>query len=212
MPCTPMRTKRNRKLKRLNRHSPPPLPPSSGDSSDYLPVNLKQIFEQHFQKRKKKKKKKRRIFLNRQSVLSLNIRKQRLKHKGLCFPFATPKYLTFKMYFPYEQSVVGGFLQYVKNLKCNRSLKESLKNMGQDDELEDEMIDMRKYKYLDDDGSISPISEPGENTDCEQEEVNAYDAKVVENSTFILNCNVPSKKNWCIKKKKRKPKKSQRKH
>lgn len=60
-----------------------------------------------------------------------------------------------------QQFVLGGFLNHIKNLKYERSLKESLKDMNVDEDLENEDFQMRKYSYMDEDGPLSPISESG---------------------------------------------------
>lgn len=70
--------------------------------------------------------------------------------------------------------------------------------MNVDEDLENEDFQMRKYSYMDEDGPLSPISESGENNNEDEGE---EEVQIVENSTFILDCQVPSKKNWHIAKK-----------
>lgn len=52
-----------------------------------------------------------------------------------------------------------GFFNYLERLKYEYHLKESLKQMNVGEDLEKEDLDSRRYKYLDDDGPISPIEE-----------------------------------------------------
>ncbi|XP_077152564.1 TATA box-binding protein-associated factor RNA polymerase I subunit D isoform X2 [Ranitomeya variabilis] len=212
--CAPTRTTR--------RHNITPLSSTTSDdssdsdlSSRNLPLSqqiaeyLKNPFRRHSkrkrQKSKKKKKKKRpakqskspRVTARRPFYsIPLEERKRRLIDKGIPFPCAPLKYLPFKQYFEYEQHVLGGFLNHIKDLKYENTLKSSLKDMSVDEDGESEDFQMRKYSYLDEDGSLSPISEPGENLEGDEAE---EEVKVVENSEFILDCQVPSKKMWQIK-------------
>lgn len=52
-----------------------------------------------------------------------------------------------------------GFFNYLEKLKYEYYLKESLKQMNVGEDLEKEDFDSRRYKYLDDDGALSPIEE-----------------------------------------------------
>ncbi|XP_044143709.1 TATA box-binding protein-associated factor RNA polymerase I subunit D [Bufo gargarizans] len=135
---------------------------------------------------------------HKQYSVPLEERRHRLFDKGIKFPFTPLKYLPLKLYFTYEQFVLGGFLNRVKKLKYERSLKQSLKNIEEDENLKNENFGIREYSYLDEDESLSPISDPGENLNEDEAE---EEVKVVENSAFIVNCQVPSKKNWQRKKK-----------
>ncbi|XP_073521254.1 TATA box-binding protein-associated factor RNA polymerase I subunit D [Phyllobates terribilis] len=128
--------------------------------------------------------------------IPLEERKRRMIDKGIPFPCTPSKYLPFKQYFAYEQLVLGGFLNHIKDLKYENTLKRSLKDMNVDGDGESEDFEMRKYSYMDEDGSLSPISEPGENL---EEDEAVEEVKVVETSEFILDCQVPSKKKWQIK-------------
>ncbi|XP_075051104.1 TATA box-binding protein-associated factor RNA polymerase I subunit D [Mixophyes fleayi] len=212
--CTPTRLKRTRGRGRP--YSQPALLFSSDDTSDdELPpkkLNVKEIFENHFRRkrryRKRKTKRKKYLVPGKQVTkkksrysISFEQRRRRLLHKGIRFPFRTLKYLPFRLCYAYEQFVLGGFLNYVKNLKFERCLQESLKNKDMTDDLEDVDLEMRKYSYMDDDGPISPISEPGENVNCQEDETEDPDVKIVENGSFILDCRVPSKRHWQVKKK-----------
>ncbi|XP_075446073.1 TATA box-binding protein-associated factor RNA polymerase I subunit D isoform X2 [Ascaphus truei] len=217
--CSPTRTTRKRGPERPH-HPTSPLASSSEDSSDYEPrpkkLSLKEIFDQHFNKKTKKKKKKKKKWKKKKKRLateknsrkplpsvSLEEKRRRRIHRGIQFPFTANKYLPLTTYFAYEQSVFGGFLKHLKKLKCENHLETSLRNMDAGTDLDNENLETRRYKYMDDEGPISPISEPDETiTNCDQDEPQDYDAKIVENSSFILNCQVPSKENWCKKKRK----------
>ncbi|XP_069613535.1 TATA box-binding protein-associated factor RNA polymerase I subunit D isoform X2 [Ranitomeya imitator] len=210
--CAPTRTRRRQTITPLSSTT-------SDDSSDsdlssrnlslsqqiaeYLKNPFRRRSKRKRQKSKKKKKKRpakqsksprvtaRRPFYS----IPLEERKRRLIDKGIPFPCAPLKYLPFKQYFEYEQHVLGGFLNHIKDLKYENTLKSSLKDMNVDEDGESEDFQMRKYSYLDEDGSLSPISEPGENLEGDEAE---EEVKVVENSEFILDCQVPSKKKWQI--------------
>ncbi|XP_063776405.1 TATA box-binding protein-associated factor RNA polymerase I subunit D isoform X2 [Pseudophryne corroboree] len=173
--CKPTRSKRIRGGVKPN--AQPALNSTSSDSSDYtLPpkkLTVKEIVQNHFRKKKRGKHKsgpsgKRKKQVNKRKAKSIIFLKQRRKrtwlHRGIRFPFTSWKYLPFSLYFPYEQFVFGGFLNYIKNLKFERHLQNSLKNMVLNKELDNRDIEMRKYSYLDDDGPISPISESGKTT------------------------------------------------
>ncbi|XP_075709008.1 TATA box-binding protein-associated factor RNA polymerase I subunit D [Rhinoderma darwinii] len=194
---------------------------TSDDSSDFdiaprnftLNQEIQEYLKNPFRKGKRQRKKKRNRFLVRrkwprrvtkskpQHFITLAERRRRPIDREIKFPFTPYKCLPFTLYFSNEQYVLGGFLNHIKNLKYERTLKSSLKEMEMDEEMENENFQMRKYSYLDEDGPLSPISEPGENLNEEEAE---EEVKVVENSTFILNCQVPSKKNWQEKKTKEK--------
>uniref|UniRef100_A0A8C5LJ20 TATA box-binding protein-associated factor RNA polymerase I subunit D n=1 Tax=Leptobrachium leishanense TaxID=445787 RepID=A0A8C5LJ20_9ANUR len=200
--CTPSRTKRVRHSTRL--HS------TSDDSSDYHPIprklTLKEIFQNHFGKKKRrsgkrsKYKRSKYVPCQKKPLKNRLAYRKRLWHRGIRFPFSFRKHLSFRENFAYEQFVVGGFLRHMENLKYEHSLHKSLKNMDAADDMENESLTMRKYKYLDDEGPLSPISEPDENVNCDQEEETENDAKIVENDCFILNCTVPNTKEWQKKK------------
>ncbi|XP_077338437.1 TATA box-binding protein-associated factor RNA polymerase I subunit D [Lithobates pipiens] len=210
--CTPTRTQLVRRCKNLNST---PIQNTDSESSDYEPpprkLTLKEIFDNHFRKKRKYKKKKsknRKRYLcsekkpprkvkKRKSVYSIpaSQRKSRLLHCGIRFPFASKKYLSLKLCFAYEQYVLGGFLNYVKNIKYENHLQKSLLDMNVGGDLEEGSLEARKFKYLDDEGPLSPISESGESDECETQ---YCDAKIVDNSSFILDCRIPSKEQWKI--------------
>ncbi|XP_053310903.1 TATA box-binding protein-associated factor RNA polymerase I subunit D [Spea bombifrons] len=206
--CTPTRTQRRAA------RSYSPLTPSD-DSSDYEPIpkklTVREIVQNYFQKKKRKRKKKKKKQTRKPAIktreknpykkrpISLEERKRRLRHKGIEFPFRNPKFLPFKMYYTYEKFVVGAFLHYLEILKSENHLLESLKKMNASDHLSNESFEMQRYKYLDDDGPISPISESAENVNCDQEP-EEYDAQIVENNCFVLSSKVPNDNDWCITK------------
>lgn len=214
--CAPTRTGRLQRSKGQTLSSLSPInviPDNSSDLSQGIEEYLKNPFgkwgEQKKKKIKKKKTKKKRYLVTSKRSwramkrkprysIPMEERGRRLLDQGIQFPFTPLKYLPLKQYFPYEQFVLGGFLNHIKNLKYERSLKESLKDMNVDEDLENEDFQMRKYSYMDEDGPLSPISESGENNNEDEGE---EEVQIVENSTFILDCQVPSKKNWHIAKK-----------
>nr|ACO52037.1 JOSD3 [Aquarana catesbeiana] len=211
--CTPTRTQLARRCKKLNST---PIQNTDSESSDYEPpprkLTLKEIFDNHFRKKRKykrkKKPKKRNLYLcsekkqprkvkKRKPVYSISAsqRKSRLLHCGIRFPFASKKYLSLKLCFAYEQYVLGGFLNYVKNIKYENHLQKSLLDMSVGGELEEGSLEARKFKYLDDEEPLSPIFESGESDECETQ---YCDAKIVDTSSFILDCRIPSKEQWKI--------------
>ncbi|XP_063313468.1 TATA box-binding protein-associated factor RNA polymerase I subunit D [Pelobates fuscus] len=166
---------------------------SSDDSSDYVPptkkLTLHEIFQKHFGKRKRKIGKAGKYRPQpRKTPKNKKAYRKRMLHKGIKFPFKHRKHLSFRMSFAYEQFVLGGFLHHVEKLKSERSLHNSLKSMNVTEDLDDDSFAFRKYKYLDDEGPISPISEPDENANCDQEEPEEDDARIVDNNCFILSC------------------------
>ncbi|XP_072272012.1 TATA box-binding protein-associated factor RNA polymerase I subunit D [Pyxicephalus adspersus] len=208
--CKPTQTQRKRKL-------PTIYNTDSDESSDIQPpprkLTLKEIFDNHFRKKvkrkKKKKKKKTNPYLrkkrgpgehrNRKPFYSISLeeRRRRLLHRR--FPFASKKHTSLNQYFKYEQHVLGGFLNCVKQVKYEKHFQQSLMNIDvnlKSEELEEESLETRKFKYLDEDDPLSPISESGNNEDNDTE---PCDAQIVENHTFILNSRIPKKKLWKIK-------------
>lgn len=217
--CAPTRTGRLQRSKGQALQSLSAINLTSDDSSDSDFTPLTQKIADYLKnpyckwgKQKKKKTRKNRFLVRRKGLqrgtkrkpkysIPLEERKRRMLDKGIQFPFTPFKYLPFNLYFPYEQFVLGGFLNHITNIKSERSLKESLKDMNMNEDLENEDFQIRKYSYLDEDGPISPISEPGENINEDEAE---EEVKIVENSAFILDCQVPSKKKWHIVKKRKK--------
>ncbi|KFO80229.1 TATA box-binding protein-associated factor RNA polymerase I subunit D, partial [Cuculus canorus] len=89
--------------------------------------------------------------------------KRRLQHRGVQFPFVEKhygkKHIPFRMVLGYEQAAIKGYLQYVEMLKYEEHLKKALKTLQANEDLERECLAVRKHKYLDDEGPISPIQE-----------------------------------------------------
>lgn len=181
---------------------------SSSDSSiEPRPLTLKAIFER-FKKKKPKKRKKRKYKptgrpkgtpKGRKTSRS-QISKKQLKVKRPQFPFIESengrKPLPWRKILTFEQAVARGFFNYLEKLKYEYHLKESLNQMNVGEDLEKEDLDSRRYKYLDDDGSISPIEESAEEdevaTDLKRDEC---DIKLVENNYFIISSELPKKMN-----------------
>nr|XP_045002114.1 TATA box-binding protein-associated factor RNA polymerase I subunit D isoform X2 [Jaculus jaculus]XP_045002115.1 TATA box-binding protein-associated factor RNA polymerase I subunit D isoform X2 [Jaculus jaculus]XP_045002116.1 TATA box-binding protein-associated factor RNA polymerase I subunit D isoform X2 [Jaculus jaculus] len=147
---------------------------SSSDSSlEPRPLTLKAIFERFKKKKKKTKKRKYKPKLRprgrpegSRNTRKSQINRKQIKDKELMFPFLQPesekKPLPWRKILTYEQAVARGFFNHIEKLKYEHHLKESLKQMDVGDDLEKEDLDSRRYKYLDDDGSISPIEELAE--------------------------------------------------
>ncbi|NXQ38258.1 TAF1D polymerase, partial [Catharus fuscescens] len=146
-------------------------------------LNLKAIFAYHFRGRKfkaaahrkykiypqkyKKKEKKdegTRMPMGRPPLTaSPQEQKRRLLDRGLQFPFVEKhygeKHIPLKMVLGYEQAAAKGYFKYIEVLKYEDHLKKALKTLQASDDLEKECMVFRKYKYLDDEGPISPIRE-----------------------------------------------------
>lgn len=152
---------------------------SSSDSSlEPRPLTLKAIFERFKKKKwKKRKKRKKRKYdpelrprgrpkgtSGTRNTRRSQIDAKQIKDKGTGFPFLESesgrKHLPWKKILTYEQAVARGFFHHIEKLKCEHHLKESLKQMHAGEDLEKEDLDSRRHKYMDDDGSLSPIEEP----------------------------------------------------
>ncbi|NXV10123.1 TAF1D polymerase, partial [Cettia cetti] len=144
--------------------------------------NLKAIFAYHFRGRKFKaaahrkykiharKKKKKKKYESTQIptgrpplTASPQEQKRRLLDRGFQFPFVEKhygeKHIPLKMVLGYEQAAAKGYFNYIKLLKYEEHLKKALKALQAGDDLEKECVVLRKHKYLDDEGPISPIQE-----------------------------------------------------
>ncbi|XP_078535538.1 TATA box-binding protein-associated factor RNA polymerase I subunit D [Lissotriton helveticus] len=188
---------------------------SSDSSSGPAPrFNLHQIFERRRRRRERRQGKYEAKKICRKLVkptlqlpseaIPLPRRQRRWKDETSTFPFLNKKDLPLKMIFTHEQGSLWGFLHQMKKLKCERHLQASLQNLNVSNESEGEHEDNRGYSYLDDDGPISPITELNEDQRCDDEDLpEKYDAKIVDNSCFILNWNPPAKKKQSKKKKKK---------
>ncbi|KAM7066034.1 TATA box-binding protein-associated factor RNA polymerase I subunit D [Acridotheres tristis] len=125
--------------------------------------------------------------------------KRRLLDRGFHFPFVEKhygeKHVPLKMVIDYEQAAAKGYFKYIEVLKYEDHLKKALETLQASDDLEKECLVFRKHKYLDDEGPISPIQETGDDEDSLNSDTQEqFDARVVENSSFILSSTVPSKK------------------
>ncbi|XP_039574489.1 TATA box-binding protein-associated factor RNA polymerase I subunit D [Passer montanus] len=181
-------------------------------------LNLKAIFAYHFRgrkfraaahrrykkntwKSKKKKYESTHMPTGRPPLTaSPQEQKRRLLDRGFQFPFVEKhygkKHIPLKMVLGYEQAAAKGYFKYIEVLKYEEHLKKALKALQASDDLEKECMVLRKHKYLDDEGPISPIQETD---DDDEESLNSdtqeqLDARVVENSSFILSSTIPSKK------------------
>lgn len=82
-----------------------------------------------------------------------------------------------------------GFFNYLEKLKYEYYLKESLKQMNVAEDLEKDDLDSRRYRYLDDDGSLSPIEESAaEEETAANLEHDECDIKLVVSDIFIPFC------------------------
>lgn len=202
VPHSPKRSQRNTIRKFV--HSPESVEArdSSSDSSfEPRPLTLKAIFERLKKKKYKKRKYKptgrpRGRPEGRKNTRKSQINKQ-FKDKGPGFPFLESengrKSLPWRKILSFEQAVARGFFNYLEKLKYEYHLKESLKQMNVGEDLEKEDLDSRRYKYLDDDGSLSPIEESaGEDevaTNLEHDD--ECDIKLVADNYFIISSEFP---------------------
>ncbi|XP_042636505.1 TATA box-binding protein-associated factor RNA polymerase I subunit D [Orycteropus afer afer] len=206
VPCSPEQKQEN--PVRTFVHLPESVQARDSSSDSYLeprPLTLKAIFERFKKKKRKKKRKYKRTGRPRgrpkgsRSTKRSQIDKKQLKDKGPRFPFLESEHgrnpLPWKKILTFEQAVARGFFKYIEKLKYEYHLKESLKQMNVGEELENNDLDSRRYKYLDDDGSISPIEESmAEDEDPTHLEHNdECDIKLVEDNCFIISCQLPKK-------------------
>ncbi|KAM9388364.1 TATA box-binding protein-associated factor RNA polymerase I subunit D [Phaethornis superciliosus] len=181
-------------------------------------LNLKAIFAYHFRGKKfkaaahrkykessgKKKKKQKKyestgMPMGRPPLTaSPQEQKRRLQDRGFQFPFVEKhygkKHIPLKMVLGYEQAAAKGYFQYIEVLKYEEHLKKALKALQASEDLERECLAVRKHKYLDDEGPISPIQETNDDDSVNSDKEDDFDARVVENSSFILSSKIPSKK------------------
>ncbi|KAM6158558.1 TATA box-binding protein-associated factor RNA polymerase I subunit D [Rhynchocyon petersi] len=143
---------------------------SSGSDWEPRPLTLKAVFEQFKQKKRKKKKKKYKPYGRSQGRRKARtprrtsqIDKKQFRAKGPGFSFLETENvrnpIPWKKILTFEQAVARGFFKYLEKLKYEHHLKESLKLMNVGEDLEKDDLDSRIYKYLDDDGSLSPIED-----------------------------------------------------
>ncbi|XP_014372911.1 TATA box-binding protein-associated factor RNA polymerase I subunit D isoform X1 [Alligator sinensis] len=176
-------------------------------------LDLKAIFAHHFRGKKLKSEANRRFKERKQrtkkkyestrrprrrllQTMSREERKERLLGRGFQFPFVEKhygrKHIPLKMVFEYEHAALKGYFQYIEMLKYEDHLKKALKNLNASEDFESKCVAMRRHRYLDDEGPISPIQDTNEdNLDSDDQE--EYDAKIVDNSCFILSSKLPIK-------------------
>ncbi|KAJ8798423.1 hypothetical protein J1605_001548 [Eschrichtius robustus] len=169
VPIPPKRRQRNPIRKFVHKPESTQARDSSSDSSiEPRPLTLKAIFERFKKKKRKKRKYKptgrsRGRPKGRRNTRRSQINKKQFKDKGPGFPFLESgngrKPLPWRKILTFEQAVARGFFNYLEKLKYEFHLKESLKQMNVGEDLENEDFDSRRYRYLDDDGSLSPIEE-----------------------------------------------------
>ncbi|XP_019379833.1 PREDICTED: TATA box-binding protein-associated factor RNA polymerase I subunit D isoform X2 [Gavialis gangeticus] len=176
-------------------------------------LDLKAVFAYHFRGKRLKREANRRFKERKQrtkkkyestrcqrrplQTMSREERKERLLGRGFQFPFVEKhygrKHIPLKMVFEYEHAALKGYFQYIEMLKYEDHFKKGLKNLNASEDLESKCMVMRRHRYLDDEGPISPIQDTNEaNLDSDHQE--EYDAKIVDNSSFILSSKLPIKK------------------
>ncbi|NXN28798.1 TAF1D polymerase, partial [Nycticryphes semicollaris] len=161
--------------------SPPSPVKSSETSTKKSKFNLKAILAYHFRGKKfraaahrkykcSSHQKKKRKYESTQMPIgrppltaSPQEQKRRLLHRGFQFPFVEKhygkKHIPLKMVLGYEKAAAKGYFQYVEMLKYEEHLRKALKALQAGEDLERECLSVRKHKYLDDEGPISPIQE-----------------------------------------------------
>ncbi|XP_009478129.2 TATA box-binding protein-associated factor RNA polymerase I subunit D [Pelecanus crispus] len=192
-----------------------PVKSSETSKKQKSKLNLKAIFAYHFRGKKFKaaahrrykggsgKKKKKYESTQMPTgrpplTASPQEQKRRLLDRGFQFPFVEKhygkKHIPLKMVLGYEQAAAKGYFQYVEVLKYEEHLKKALKALQASEDLERECLAVRKHKYLDDEGPISPIQETNDDNCLNSDNHEDLDARVVENSSFIISSKIPSKK------------------
>ncbi|XP_027533226.1 TATA box-binding protein-associated factor RNA polymerase I subunit D isoform X2 [Neopelma chrysocephalum] len=197
-----------------------PMKSSEVSKQQKSKLNLKAIFAYHFRGKKfkaaahrkynkagsgKKRKKKKKCEGTRMPTgrppltASPQEQKRRLLDRGFQFPFVEKhygeKHIPLKMVLGYEQAAAKGYFKYIEVLKYEEHLKKALKALQAGEDLEKECVVLRKHKYLDDEGPISPIQETNDDEDSlNSDNKEQYDARVVENSSFIISSTIPNKK------------------
>ncbi|XP_025964968.1 TATA box-binding protein-associated factor RNA polymerase I subunit D isoform X3 [Dromaius novaehollandiae] len=176
-----------------------PVKSSKTSKQQKSKINLKAIFAYHFRGKKfkaaahrkyksgsgkrKKKYESTQMPVGRPPLTaSPQEQKKRLLDRGFQFPFVEKHYgkkdIPLKMVLGYEQAAAKGYFQYIEMLKYEEHLKKALKNLKASEDLERECLAVRKHKYLDDEGPISPIQETNDNSlDSDSQE--DFDARVV---------------------------------
>nr|XP_005892101.1 PREDICTED: TATA box-binding protein-associated factor RNA polymerase I subunit D [Bos mutus] len=207
VPVPPKRRQRNTIRKFVHIPKNTQATESSSDSSiEPRPLTLKAIFERFKNKKRKRKKKKYKPTgrsvgrpKGRRTTRYSQITEKQFKDKRPGFPFLESengrKPLPWRKILTFEQAVARGFFNYLEKLKYEYYLKESLKQMNVAEDLEKDDLDSRRYRYLDDDGSLSPIEESAAEEEIAANlEHDECDIKLVENSYFIISSEFPKKK------------------
>ncbi|XP_007666311.2 TATA box-binding protein-associated factor RNA polymerase I subunit D isoform X1 [Ornithorhynchus anatinus] len=184
-----------------------PVADSSSDSSSEmrLPYVLRADFKCR-QKRKYRKKKYKPTGNPRgrpkgtRGILNIHTTQEQKRlfgDKGFQFPLIQrelrKKQLPWKMILTYEQAVARGFFNYIERLKFEKSLKEALSQLDTGEDVDNEELHMRGYRYVDDEGAISPIEELNAEDGGDSDDPDRWDARIVENSCFILSTKFPKK-------------------
>ncbi|NXO57152.1 TAF1D polymerase, partial [Aramus guarauna] len=155
-----------------------PVKSSETSKNQKSKLNLKAIFAYHFRGKKfkaaahrkykggsgKKKYQSTQMPTGRPPLTaSPQEQKRRLQDRGFQFPFVEKHYgkkdIPLKMVLGYEQAAAKGYFQYIEVLKYEEHLKKALNALQASEDLERECLAVRKHKYLDDEGPISPIQE-----------------------------------------------------
>lgn len=205
VPYSPKRRQRNPIRKCVRSLESVQATDSSSDSSlEPRPLTLKAIFERLKKKKRKKRKKykptgrQRGRPKGRKNTRS-QINKKEFKDKRPQLPFLESengrKPLPWRKILNFEQAVARGFFNYLEKLKYEYHLKESLKQMNVGEDLEKDDLDSRRYKYLDDDGALSPIEESAgeDEAAANLERDDECDIKLVESNYFIISSELPKK-------------------
>ncbi|KFQ31634.1 TATA box-binding protein-associated factor RNA polymerase I subunit D, partial [Merops nubicus] len=163
-----------------------PVKSSETSKKQKSKLNLKAIFAYHFRGKKfkaaahrkfrsgsgKRKKKEKKVAKDESTqkpvgrpplTASPQEQKRRLLDRGFQFPFVEEhygnKHIPLTMVLGYEQAAAKGYFQYIEMLKYEEHLKKALKALQASEDLERECLAVRKHKYLDDEGPVSPIQE-----------------------------------------------------
>ncbi|OXB58973.1 hypothetical protein ASZ78_004377 [Callipepla squamata] len=195
-----------------------PVRPSDTSEEKKSKFNLKAIFAYHFRgkkfkaaahrkyrssgshRAKSRSECARRRGCRQPMTASLQERRKRLKDRGFQFPFVEQhygrKHIPLNMVVSYERAAAKGYFQYIEMLKYEEHLKKALKALEASEDLERECLAVRKHKYLDDEGPVSPIQETNDDDhNClTSDNPEDLDVRVVDNSCFIISSKIPSKK------------------
>ncbi|XP_055971192.1 TATA box-binding protein-associated factor RNA polymerase I subunit D [Sorex fumeus] len=185
------------------------IPDSSSDSSiEPRPLTIRAYFELLKQRKKCRKRRKYqptgrptgRPKGRRSRTSRIKGKQIRDKESGLPVVESTNggKSLPWRKILTFEQAVARGFFNYLEKLKYEHHLKESLKQMNVGEDLEKEDFDSRRYKYLDDDGSISPIEDAEAEDAARLVQEDECDIKLVEKECFIISSELSKKRNICL--------------